>query len=168
MIQLLSISFFLLLAGCAGSSGRVVVGTDESAPNRYEPIDTAATFDRSEHGLITVTDVMPRSDIAVLPPSVQHVVWRRAGLVAATPVSNSSIGASSDSKATDHRAHPSSKRRVRDRWPLLERDLDYGSKIGELDMCDPRKYRDLLEPCESPEKYVCFTPKQGPFCLEDN
>lgn len=165
MIRLITIAVLLPLAGCAGKDASTY---DESATytvGTYEAIDSAATSDRAEHGVITVADVSPRSDIAVIPPSVQHVVWRRTDSVAHASAVEPGVPEMSAPNAPAN-APKKRKRMVREHWPLLEEDMNYESLIGELGMCDPKDYGNLLEPCESPEKYECFTPKQGPYCLE--
>jgi hypothetical protein len=125
-------------------------------------------YPTSESGLVTVAEISPSSGIAILPPDMQHVVWRRDTSVI--------VAYGEQEKTSDEapRASETKKTRpVRDRWPLLERDMDFDSEIRKLDMCDARNegcvtndcYMDL-EPCEDPDRYSCFMTKPGNYCLE--
>jgi hypothetical protein len=153
----------LMVSGCAV----VEIPQEDPAAKPFAPIESSRTNQLVDHGVITVAQVQPRSDIIVLPPSVEHVVWRRGEEILAdeaVEVPDRAAKVSATARTT--------ARRVRDNWPLLEEDLNFESEIGRLEMCDrqtpcgPDEYCDSLEPCEEPEKYDCFSVKMGEYCLE--
>ena len=133
----------------------------------FEVIDDGLTYGRVEHGIITVREVQPRSDIVTLPPSVEHVVWQRDAAVATT-------AATPATKKNDTAPTEVRERRVVDDWALLAEDMDFGSEIGRVDMCKPTEpcyagsdCPDLV-PCERADELACYRVKQGDYCVEIN
>jgi len=158
-MKYLCLASLLLVSGCA------IV--DEPAPTTSRPFEAATqtvNLETTDHGLLTVTDVRPRSDIAILPPSVQHVVWR----VEKQPVVYETIVPKKDDVETVPTAERRKTPTPRETWPLLAEDLDFESKIGDIAMCDPegRQTSGPLIPCENPEQYECYATKIGEYCLE--
>lgn len=128
----------------------------------------APDFPTSESGQVTVAQISPNSAIAIMPPDMQHVVWRRGGSVIVAqgePVRPRAM--------EEEEKKPISTTKVRDRWPLLAKDMEFDTEIRRLDMCDADNkgctsndcYKDL-EPCEEPERYSCFMTKAGNYCIE--
>lgn len=128
----------------------------------------APDFPTSQSGEVTVAQISPSSSIAIMPPDMQHVVWRRGGSV----IVAQGEPAKASAKKAKERA-PISTKQMRDSWPLLAKDMEFDTEIRKLDMCDADNqgctsndcYKDL-EPCEEPERYSCFTTKAGNYCLE--
>lgn len=124
----------------------------------------------SEQGVVTVATLFPESDVATIPSSISHVVWRRPPPVMLTTTAVETVrkpsGQSPTNTARDNR-------RVVDNWPVLEEDMNFESEIGRVDMCradnsgcmSPDCAKDLA-PCDNPENYACFTAKQGEYCIE--
>jgi len=125
-------------------------------------------YPTSESGQITVAKISPKSGIAIIPPDMQHVVWRREASVI---VAYGEAQKSYDEQPRDQKEPV--QRAVRDRWPLLANDMEFDSEIRKLDMCDARNDGCLtndcfqeLEPCEDPQRYLCFMTKVGNYCIE--
>lgn len=122
-------------------------------------------FDRSRHGVITVAEVAPRSDIAILPPSVEHVVWVRG--------EGTRNGRWAEVDEHTERTPPrevqpeeSTDRPARttdDEYPLLRDHGAYETEYGRVPMC---LENGLLEPCEDAHLYDCYGSKGGGYCLE--
>ena len=165
-------SGLLILAVLTASCAVIDDPASNKPTQRFDPIETPINSPTVNHGQVTVRSVHERSDIAVLPPTVQHVVWFRDGSpeVGVVPV----IEPANAPPTKQAKTTSGETRRVKDRWPLLERDMDFDSEIRQLDMCNPKttcgpEDRCVdIEPCENPELYECFTTKQGNYCLEVN
>lgn len=159
---------FLCLCGCAIVANPKAVD-EASKETPFAPIETPAVAARRvEQGIITVREVHERSDIVVMPPSVQYVVWQRDGSIVpvATPTAK---GAAAPTQAST----PVAKRPI-DEWPLLAEDMDFASEIGRVPMCRPNEDCDPgaacpdLVPCERADELSCYRTKQGDYCLENN
>lgn len=164
MRLLTSTLMMLLISGCA------IVDDPENvaAKKQFMPIEDPAYSRSVKHGVITVSEVLPRSDIIVMPPSVEHVVWLRQSQPAVVQTNDRQVGERARVKPE---SRPSTRRPV-DTWPLLSEDMNFDSEIGRLSMCQrsgpcgPNEACAMLEPCEERENYDCFTTKQGDYCLE--
>jgi hypothetical protein len=129
----------VLVSGCAIIDAPNVK-EDEREANSFEVIDEALRYDRVEHGIVTVRQIHPRSDIVVMPPSMQHVVWQRDGSAMPAGVTPRAV---KPKKEKDEVA-----RRPIDSWPLLEEDMNFDSEIGRVEMCRPTQACVADEPCE--------------------
>jgi len=164
-MRLLGLIFVAItMVGCA------IVDDPEAVKEQqamFRPIEGANTDNGVEHGVITAREIHQRSDIVVMPPSVQHVVWRRDGsnLLTVTTVAEEGPAKNGDASAR-------TVRNPKDNWPLLAEDMNFDLEIGRVDMCDrmhPCGPEDAcldLEPCKNPERYECFMTKPGEYCLE--
>jgi hypothetical protein len=161
-----AIILVLLISGCAIVEDPEAVGqAGKHAP--FEPISSSSQYRRVEHGVITAREVQERSDIVVIPPSVQHVVWQRDGLAIANVA---------QPRPTEPRSElqtePLAERPIDD-WPLLAEDMNFESEIGRVPMCRPTKAcvpgEDCPEliPCERADELSCYRVKQGDYCLEN-
>jgi len=155
----------VIQAGCA------IVEDEASTKEKREPftpIETAADSYQVEHGIVTVREVQPRSDIVILPPSMQHVIWQREGL-GAEVIENTGVAILPAKTDGAEKRKP----RPRDQWPLLEEDMNFDSQVGRVDMCDPMdvcepsEYCQDLVPCERRDELSCYRVKQGDYCLEN-
>ncbi len=155
----------MLHAGCAIVDAET---TNAERREKFTPIETVADSYRVEHGIVTVSQVQPRSDIVILPPSMQHVVWRREEPARAVAKDRQAEAAPAASKKSI-----SKKRRPRDNWPLLAEDMNFDSEKGRVDMCDPidvcepGEFCPDLTPCERKDELSCFRVKQGDYCVEN-
>lgn len=147
-----------VLSGCS------VLGKahDETA-GQLTPI--GGEFDRSRHGVITVAEVAPRSDIAILPPSVEHVVWVRGE---GTRNGRWSEVEEHTERTPPREAQPaeSTDRPAKtpdDEYPLLRDHGAYETEYGRVPMC---LENGVLEPCEDAHLYDCYGSKGGGYCLE--
>jgi hypothetical protein len=150
------------VAGCATS------GT----PRSSGPTDAA--IGSAQIGVVTVADLYRRSDVAILAPAQEHVVWKRTELVVsgrAVMLDRTAPTVRQASVAIDSPVAPVAD--TRPRWPLLAEDGNPQSQIGVLAMCKARNvgcnrvecYREL-EPCETPERYDCVEGKALDYCVE--
>lgn len=158
----------VLLSGCAiVDDPKATEAANKRAP--FEPIKTAAPYThRVEHGIITVREVQARSDIVVMPTSVQHVVWQRDGSIAAVapPPREAEVAPEANRVAL-------AERQIDD-WPLLAEDMNFESEIGRVAMCRPggacgpgEDCPDLI-PCERADELSCYRVKQGDYCVENS
>lgn len=155
-----------------GVTGCSVVGkvSDEAASHSTQTRDEYA---RPRHGIITVAEIAPRSDIAILPPSLEHVVWVRGGgsgngrwseveerIDPVTPTETApteSAGHPADHMANHMAGMPD------DGYPLLRDHGAYETEYGRVPMCLDNG---LIEPCEDAHLYDCYGSKGGGYCLE--
>ena len=153
-----------VIAGCAIVDDKAAVDPKTGKGEVYPP-----EMGVSEQGVITVATLFPTSDVAVIPSSISHVVWRRPAAVLLQREEPKRQRADEQVSRTAR-----DKRRVVDNWPLLEEDMNFDSEIGRVDMCradnsgcmEPNCAIDLV-PCENPEDHQCFTMKQGEYCIEE-
>ena len=137
----------------------------EQAP--FAPIKSAADGRRVEHGIITVKQVHPRSDIVILAPSVQHVVWQRDDQAAG---SYEEVVAQPDKPAV--KKMPKQRQPIDD-WALLEEDMNFESEVGRVPMCrrqqpcEPGAVCNDLVPCERADELSCYQVKLGDYCVEN-
>jgi len=132
----------------------------------FSPIETKTDARTVEHGVVTVREIHQRSDIVVMPPSIEHVVWKKRKDAVDESVRP-------EARASKRKGSEGVRqRRVKERWPLLEEDMNFASEIGRVPMCDRKAAcREEegctdLEPCQSPERYECYRVKIGDYCLE--
>lgn len=172
-------TFILLLTVLTISACAVIVDPNLEQQEAFTPIERTVDRATVRNGEITVDEVRPRSDIVVLPPSVEHVVWYRGGPLA-TPTPTS-VGQRAPTPRTAEPPVAAAQnstsiptRRVMDNWPLLKEDFAYETEYGRVDMCNTicpdggchAGVHPTLSPCEEPERYECFTPKSPPYCVE--
>lgn len=138
----------------------------EEGKEPFSPIEAKTDARTVEHGVVTVREIHQRSDIVVMPPSIEHVVWKRS-----QDAVNESVRP--QAKASMRKESEGARqRRVKERWPVLEEDMNFASEIGRVAMCDRTaacKEEEGcidLEPCQSPERYECYRVKIGDYCLE--
>jgi len=170
-MRLLGLIFVAMtMTGCAIVDDPAAVQERQAM---FRPIDGAKSDHGVEHGVITAREIHQRSDIVVMPPSVQHVVWRRDGsnlLTVTTAAEEKPLV--EETPTTKDEAQLRAVRTPKDNWPLLAEDMNFDQEIGRVDMCDrmqpcgPEDSCMDLEPCENPERYECFMTKPGEYCLE--
>lgn len=139
----------------------------EALSTRFEKIESVRE-NGIEHGVITAKEIHQRSDIVVMPPSVQHVVWKRGEQ---SPISApTAVVGPVEPEREVTRKEP--QKTVLDSWPVLEEDGDFSSTKDWVDMCQNESDCgqetgcSALIPCKDPGKYECFSTKQGSYCLE--
>lgn len=151
-----------VISGCA-----VVEDAKTDVQELYAPIERISDGTLVEHGVITVTGVQPRSDIVVIAPSNQHVVWSRE-----MPSSRDVVAEVKEIE----RKEEDPKRSEDDRglwvatgesWSLED---DLGRQLGVLEMCMPKGCvgnvcRSEMSPCLNPNDYRCSAGKMGETCL---
>ena len=152
-----------VIAGCAIVEDKAGVDPKTGKRQAYLP-ETGV----SEQGVITVATLFPTSDVAVIPSSISHVVWRRppAVLLQSDEPKEPSVDEGSMGTTRD-------ERRPVDNWPLLAEDMNFDSEIGRVDMCradnsgcmEPNCAVDLA-PCQNPSEFRCFAMKQGEYCVD--
>jgi len=144
----------------------------DKAAKRFNPIEEDSGMVTTLHGIVTVDTVHQRSDIVVLPPTIQHVVWYKHGAQTSTATYVGEAPVPPPNRSPADVAPVEAQTAVQDNWPLLGEDLNFESEIGRLDMCRTQitcHHDDRclpLEPCTNPSGYECFTTKQGEYCLE--
>lgn len=135
-----------------------------------EPVAMEATqvphggWPLSVQGVITIDELRPRSDIVILPPAIEHVVWIRG--VDTSRFDGVEVGrAEVPTRAeTGEKAPTGPARRIaEEEWPLLAEDMNFDSEIGRVRMC---LADGAYDPCEHPERYRCYGSKAGGYCLE--
>lgn len=155
---LLSSCLCILIVGCASS------GTSKTASdNIVDVLEPPAQLSDAEgewvqHGVITVTGINPRSDIVVLAPSNQHVVWKREVLTSAM---------SGQARIETQTRQPINNNDVvwvetGEFWPIEGGE-------GVVQMCKPKScYQNRcvgrMRPCENPDNFACESGKMGEFC----
>lgn len=155
-----------LLGGCAIVDDKSAEQLAREKPAPFEPISSAADGRRVEHGIVTVTQIQPRSDIVIMPPSMQHVVWQRDE----TPRQSYQVVGEEGRITTEEPVIK--RRRPVDDWALLEEDMNFQSEIGRVPMCkrdrpcDATEECDDLVPCERADELSCYRVKQGDYCVE--
>lgn len=170
-MRLLGLIFVVMtMTGCAIVDDPAAVKERQAM---FRPIDGAKTDGGVEHGVITAREIHQRSDIVVMPPSVQHVVWRRDGSNLMTVTMTDGEKPVIEQKPVVNDEAPArAVRNAKDNWPVLAEDMNFDREIGRVDMCDrtqpcgPEDSCLDLEPCEHPELYECFMTKPGEYCLE--
>lgn len=157
----------VILMGVAGSvmTGCSVLGTTPHDESGVSIRPVSSEFDRARHGVITVSEVAPRSDIAVMPPSVEHVVWVRSS--ATTNGTWSEVVERTEETTMTGLKESDQTQRIRrtadEEYPLLRDHGAYDTEYGRVPMC---LENGLLEPCEDAHLYDCYGSKGGGYCLE--
>jgi hypothetical protein len=161
-------SLIAIVAALVVAPGCTTTGSSVSG-NGGSTADVATV----EVGVVTVADLYRRSDIAILAPAQEHVVWRRSTDAVSGRAVVMDRAPPKVRPASVAIAAPVAPVDSRPRWPLLREDGNPASQIGVLAMCTARNsgcestacYR-ALEPCEQPERYDCVEGKKLDYCVE--
>lgn len=142
------------LLGCASQTTKKV---EQAAP---EP---RIEWPPSIQGVITVDELRPRSDIVILPPAMEHVVWMRGADISRfdgmeLPRDDSPIRFAAPELATVEMP----KQMPRHECVLLEDEWDPESEIGKVPMC---LVDGNLDPCDNPHLYKCAGSKGDCYCV---
>lgn len=151
-----------ILTGCA-----VVDDASIKTSELYSPIERVSEGAMVEHGVITVVGMQPRSDIVVLAPSNQHVVWSRErpyGRVMASEVKEGNGEVEPNGPKDSDRGLWIA---TGESWNLED---GQGNRLGVLEMCMPKgcignQCRSSMTPCVNPEDYLCSAGKMGELCV---
>jgi len=155
-------AILLLMAGCASLDASKEASTEEDDILDVARLTTEEEGDWVHHGVITVTGINPRSDIVVLPPSNQHVVWKReVETSAATTRVTGQI-----QKKIDHPVRDDD-----DLWVETGEFWPIEGGQGVVSMCKPkwcesRRCVGSMQPRVDPERYECESGKMGEYCQE--
>ena len=153
----------LLVAGCSalGGSHRDESGTGADG--------SFGEFNTARHGLVTVDEVLHRSDIVVMPPTIEHVIWVRSSQNGRSTWSEVReeepvLAPSVDTHEQAERETVAVVARTPDaEYPLLRDHGAFDTEYGRVPMC---MVYGALEPCTDRDRYECFASKGGGYCLE--